>query len=109
VIEIRAYIDERGRNRFDRCFQDLDPRSAARVNTALTRLAAGNVSNVKGVGRGVHEYRIDYGPGLRLYFGRDGNSLVILLCGGTKRRQQRDIEAATALWREYRRRKRREP
>ena len=54
----------------------------------------GNLSNVKGVGEGVLEYRIDFGPGYRVYFGRDGEMLVILLTGGTKKRQQRDIAAA---------------
>ena len=66
----------------------------------------GNLSNAKGVGGGVLEYRIDFGPGYRIYFGQDGDALIILLGGGTKVRQQRDIEGAVALWREYRRRKR---
>ena len=68
----------------------------------------GNLSNAKGVGGGVLEYRIDFGPGYRIYFGRDGDALIILLGGGTKVRQQRDIETAVALWREYKRRKRQE-
>ena len=68
----------------------------------------GNLSNVRPVGSGVSEYRIDFGPGYRIYFGRDGDTLIILLAGGTKQRQQHDIEAAKALWREYRQRKRRE-
>ena len=68
----------------------------------------GNLSNVKGVGGGVLEYRIDFGPGYRVYFVRDGDALIILLGGGTKVRQQRDIETAMAFWREYRRSKRQE-
>ena len=63
---------------------------------------------VKGVGRGVLEYRIHFGPGYRIYFGRDGDAIIILLGGGTKRRQQNDIEDARDLWREYKRRKRQE-
>lgn len=78
------------------------------VATALYRMEMGNLSNAKGVGGGVLEYRIDFGPGYRIYFGRDGDALIILLGGGTKVRQQRDIEAAVALWREYRRSKRQE-
>ena len=62
----------------------------------------GNLSNVKSIGEGVLEYRIDFGPGYRVYFGRDGEVLVILLTGGTKKRQQRDIEAAKEYWRDYR-------
>jgi putative addiction module killer protein len=54
----------------------------------------GNLSNVRPVGSGVSEYRIDFGPGYRIYFGRDGDTLIILLAGGTKQCQQQDIEAA---------------
>lgn len=65
----------------------------------------GNLSNAKGVGAGVIEYRIDFGPGCRIYFGRDGDTLVILLAGGTKKRQQRDIEMAHIRWADYKLRK----
>jgi|SRR5579863_5556668 len=82
-----------------------DPLARARVSAVLVRLEQGNLSNTKTVGAGVLEYRIDWGPGYRVYFGRDGETLVILLTGGTKRRQQRDIEAAQAAWSEYRRRR----
>ena len=76
--------------------------------TCLRRNGDGNLSNVRGVGRGVLEYRIHFGPGYRVYFGMEGDTLVVLLGGGTKRRQQNDIEAARNLWQEYRRRKRQE-
>lgn len=82
-----------------------DPAAAARVTVAVTRIARGAVSNVKGVGDGVFEYRIDAGPGYRIYFGRDGDRLVILVGGGTKRRQDRDIEAARMRWESYKARK----
>jgi putative addiction module killer protein len=72
---------------------------------ALARLERGNLSNAKGVGEGVLEYRIDWGPGYRVYFGRDGDTLVILLTGGTKKRQARDIEAAKTHWADYKRRR----
>ncbi len=75
---------------------------------AIGRMAAGNLSNVRSVGHGVQEHRIHFGPGYRIYFGRDGDTLIILLGGGTKNRQHRDIENARALWQEYRRRKRQE-
>lgn len=65
----------------------------------------GNLSNAKGVGDGVLEYRIDWGPGYRVYFGRDGDALVIRLTGGTKTRQQRDIDTAHALWADYKARR----
>lgn len=82
-----------------------DPAAAARVTVAVTRLGRGAVSNVKGVGDGVFEYRIDAGPGYRICFGRDGDRLVILVGGGTKRRQDRDIEAARMRWESYKARK----
>ena len=68
----------------------------------------GNLSNVRNVGGGVLEQRIHFGPGYRIYFGKDGDTLIILLGGGTKKRQQTDIEAAQDLWQEYKRRKRQE-
>lgn len=60
--------------------------AAVKVTTAVHRMEQGNFSNVKGVGAGVYEYRIDFGPGYRIYFGKDGDRLVILLAGGTKKR-----------------------
>ncbi len=108
MIEIREYIDTLGRNPYAKWFDGLNARAAAKVAAALARMAQGNLSNAKGVGAGVFEARIDFGPGYRVYFGKDGDTLIILLGGGTKKRQQRDIEAARDLWREYKRRKRQE-
>jgi putative addiction module killer protein len=85
----------------------LESIARAKVTTAIARIEQGNLSNVKSVGQGVLEYKIDFGPGYRVYFGRDGDVLVILLCGGTKKRQQRDIEKAIACWQDYKRGKRR--
>lgn len=75
------------------------------MNTHLTRISNGNFSSVKSVGGGVHECRIDWGSGYRVYLGKDGEKLVILLGGGTKERQQKDIDQAKELWREYKKRK----
>ena len=102
---IREYVDERGRSPFAKWFEDLDARAAAKVTVALARIETGNLSNVKSVGAGVLEYRIDWGPGYRVYFGKDGVTLVILLAGGTKARQQRDIATAQQRWADYRRRR----
>lgn len=79
--------------------------AATKVATALARIQQGNFSNVKGVGSGVLEYRIDFGPGYRIYFGKDGDRLVILVGGGTKKRQQQDIEMAQVRWQDYKQRK----
>lgn len=65
----------------------------------------GNFSNVKGVGAGVYECRIDFGPGYRIYFGKDGDQIIVLVAGGTKKRQQRDIKVAIDRWQDYKRRK----
>ena len=105
MVEIREYVDSRGRSPFGRWFNGLDAVAGARVRTALARMEAGNMSNVRGVGGGVLEYRIHAGPGYRIYFGRDGSVLVILLGGGTKARQQKDINRSHGLWREYNHRK----
>ncbi len=102
------YVDSRGRCPFRRWHEGLDPVAASRVGTALDRIEAGNLSDLKGLGGGLLELRLHFGPGYRIYLGREGNSLVILLAGGTKARQQKDIETARALWREHRRRRREE-
>lgn len=106
VLDVREYLDETGKSPFGRWFSSLNPVAAAKVTIALARLGQGNLSNVKGVGDGVLEYRIDFGPGYRIYFGRDGDLLVILVAGGTKKRQQSDIENAKLRWQDYRRRRR---
>ena len=108
MIEVREYVDDRGRSPFGRWFDGLDAGAAASVRTALARMEAGNLSNVRGVGSGVLERRIHVGPGYRVYFGRDGDTLIVLLGGGAKERQQKDIEDARDLWREYKRRKQQE-
>jgi len=82
--------------------------AASKVVTALTRLEKGNTSNVKSVGEGVSELKIDFGPGYRVYFGWHGPQLVILLGGGTKKRQNQDIGRAREYWRDYRMRKAKE-
>ncbi len=108
MIEIRDYIATQGRSPYAKWFDGLNAHAAAKVATALARMEQGNLSNAKSLGAGVSEYRIDFGPGYRVYFGKDGDTLIILLGGGTKKRQQRDIAAARDLWREYKRRKRQE-
>ena len=108
MITIREYIDPKGRSAYARWFNRLNAAAAAKVTTALVRMEQGNFSTTKGIGEGILECRIDFGPGYRIYFGRDGDALVILLGGGTKKRQQKDIETAKKLWKEYKRRKRQE-
>ncbi len=108
MVEIREYVDERGRSPFGRWFDGLDATAAAKVRTALARMEVGNLSDVRSVGSGVMERRIHAGPGYRVYFGRDGDALIVLLGGGTKERQQRNIEDARDLWQQYKRHKQQE-
>ena len=105
MIEIRQYVDRRGRNPFEKWFDSLDANVQARITVALDRLERGNTSTAKSIAEGIHEIRLDFGPGYRIYFGWDGEKLVILVGGGSKRRQQQDILAAQAAWHEYKARK----
>ena len=105
---LREYLDDTGRSPFGRWFAGLDSQAAIKITTALTRMATGNLSNTKGVGGGVTEFRIHTGPGYRIYFGREGKTVIILLGGGTKARQQSDIATAKANWQDFRNRNRRE-
>jgi putative addiction module killer protein len=105
MVEVREYLDQAGHSPFADWSDRLNREAAAKVATALARIQQGNFSNAKGVGAGVYEYRIDFGPGYRIYFGKDGETLVILVGGGTKKRQQNDINLALECWKNYRLRK----
>jgi len=104
LIELVEYLDERGRSPFAIWRKGLDDTSRARIDKAAIKLGEGNLS-IKGVGAGVLEMRLDFGPGYRIYLARDGDTILLLLGGGTKLRQQADIEMAKDRWRDYRRRK----
>jgi len=106
VIEVREYITETGKSPFGKWFSSLSGPAAAKVTTALERITQGNFSSVKALGAGVSEYKIDFGPGYRLYFGKDGDTLVILVAGGSKKSQAGDIATAKANWADYKKRKR---
>ena len=105
MIEIRQYWTKDEKSPFEDWFDSLDAMAAQKVSIALARIENGNSSNIKGVGSSVLEYKISFGPGYRIYFGKDGEKLVILLGGGTKKRQQKDIDNAKACWQDYKSRK----
>jgi putative addiction module killer protein len=105
VIEILEYTDAAGISRFGRWRDSLDASVRARITVALDKLSRGNFGVAKSVGGGVSELKLDLGPGYRIYFGRHGDRLVILLAGGTKQRQQVDIEIAQTCWQAYKREK----
>jgi putative addiction module killer protein len=105
MIEVVQYETPNGACPFGTSFDGLDARAAAKVRAAIARIENGNFGDVKPVGEGVSERRIDFGPGYRVYFGQDGQRLVVLLAGGTKTRQQGDIGQARAYWQDYKHRK----
>jgi putative addiction module killer protein len=103
-IRIQEYIGEDGSNPYRSWFEGLDPQAAAKVAVATLRLEMGNTSSVKWF-EGIGEVKIDWGPGYRIYLAKDGETLIILFEGGTKRRQETDIERAKELHAEYKARK----
>jgi putative addiction module killer protein len=105
MVTVREYVDSNGRSIFAKWFASLNAPAAAKVTTALIRIEQGNFSNAKGVGAGVYESRIDFGPGYRIYFGKDGETIVILLGGGTKRHQSQGILSAWNCWQDFKARK----
>ncbi|MYB75752.1 MAG: hypothetical protein F4X83_01355 [Chloroflexi bacterium] len=106
MINLVVYITEEGKAPFEDWFNKLDVAAALKVRTALARIESGNFGDIKPVGQGVSERRLTFGPGYRIYFGQDGDKFVILLCGGAKKRQSKDIEQAKSLWDDYKIRKR---
>lgn len=100
--EIVAFCTKDGRTPFEDWLDDLhDKKAMARIFARLARVRQGNLGDWKPVGEGVSELRLDYGPGYRIYFGQDRRTLVVLLCGGDKRTQDRDIQLAKQYWLAY--------
>ena len=103
--ELEIYQTDGGHSPFSEWIRALKDRIAgARIRTRLARLRLGNFGDTSSLGGGLHELRIDHGPGYRVYYGRTGDRIVLLLCGGSKKTQSRDIEQARNYWRDYGRR-----
>jgi len=101
--EVRVYACSDGSEPFTQWLRGLrDGAGRNRVRQRVARVRLGNFGDARSVGDGVHELRIHAGPGYRVYFGREGDAVVILLCGGDKGSQARDIERAQDYWRDYR-------
>ncbi len=100
-FEIREYV-ENGSSPYAEWFESLDNVTADRVDKCLRRLEQGNFGVAKALQEGVFELRLDFGPGWRVYYGREGRTIIILLGGGSKRRQEADIAAAVERWKRYR-------
>ena len=103
-FQIKELLLDSGDSPFAAWFESLEALAAAKVRVAVSRMEQGNLSNVEWF-RGIGEHKIDWGPGLRVYLAKDGLKIIILIGGGTKRRQQQDIDRAVALWEDYKRRK----
>ena len=102
TFELRYYQTATEERPFVEWLQALKDRQArTRVEARLARVAAGNLGDIETVGEGVMELRIDWGPGYRVYFSRLGQVIVLLLCGGDKRTQQKDIERAKDYFKDY--------
>jgi len=105
LIELRYYQTAAGGRPFVAWLDRLADRQArARIEARLARVAVGNLGDAEPVGEGVVELRIDWGPGYRVYLARIGKVMVLLLCGGDKKTQQRDIRNAKAYFEDYKRR-----
>jgi putative addiction module killer protein len=108
VVEVRHYINNAGKDVLDEWLSLLtDPRAQAKIAVRINRLAAGNFGDCKSLGRGLYEFRIDWGPGYRIYYAMIGQRCILLLCGGDKRKQAADIERAVAYFDDYKIRTRR--
>ncbi len=105
--EVLEYEDEEGRSPFGNWFRMLDARAAARVTKVLGKLGRGLRPDVEPVGHGVFESKVHFGPGYRLYFGLDGDEVIILVGGGNKASQSADISDAKHSWADYKARKKR--
>src|SRR5712664_4948545 len=105
MVDLREYLDREGHSPFREWRGKLNPEARRKVTTVLYRVGLGNFSNVQGVGGGVYECKINFGPGYRVYCGKEGEQIVILLGGGTKQRQQNDISLALERWEDYKQRK----
>ena len=102
--QVKELVLPDGASPYAEWFETLDPIAAAKVSVAAARMEQGNLSNVEWF-KGIGEYKIDWGPGYRIYLAKDGLKIIVLLGGGSKKRQQKDIDRALALWDDYKRRK----
>lgn len=100
-LTIREYVSADGRNYFREWIDSLTISVRARIQARILRFETGNLGDHKSVGEGVWEARIMFGPGYRIYFGKEGRSIILLLLGGDKSSQAADIRKARRLWKEY--------
>lgn len=102
-VEVRVYARSDGQEPFTEWLRGVrDGTTRGRIRRRITRVRLGNFGDARSVGEGVQELRIHFGPGYRIYFGREGDAVVVLICGGDKGSQDRDVRRAQEYWRDYR-------
>jgi putative addiction module killer protein len=101
ALTVREYVTADGKNLFREWVRSLTKAVGARIQLRVQRFELGNLGDHKNVGEGVWEARVMFGPGYRLYFGKDGGSIIVLLVGGDKGSQAKDIPRAQGFWRDY--------
>ncbi|MDQ6986879.1 MAG: type II toxin-antitoxin system RelE/ParE family toxin [Mariprofundaceae bacterium] len=103
--QVTIYLDSNGDAPFSNWINDLaDIKGRAKIRERIARLRLGNMGDCEPVGEGVSELRVHYGPGYRVYFGQEGQKIVVLILGGSKRTQKKDIKTAKVLWKDYKER-----
>jgi len=104
-MEIREYASRDDKTPFTDWLKKLRDRKACqKIHIQIDRLRLGNAGDYKSLGDGIYELRIHYGPGYRIYYGKEGNKIILLLCGGNKASQRQDVNLAKQYWADYRRR-----
>jgi putative addiction module killer protein len=101
ALTVREYVTADGKNPFREWVRSLTKAVGARIQLRVQRFELGNLGDHKNVGEGVWEARVMFGPGYRIYFGKDGGSIIVLLAGGDKGSQTKDIALAQGFWRDY--------
>ena len=104
-MKVLIYESSEGRAPYSQWLNDLrDIQAAAKIEVRVRRIRLGNLGHWEPVGEGVGELKIDYGPGYRIYFGRTGATIIVLLCGGDKKTQRKDIVIAKEFWQDFKER-----
>ena len=104
-MEVREYASRDGKTPFTDWLKKLRDRIACqKIHVQIDRLRLGNTGDYKSLGDGIYELRIHYGPGYRIYYGKEANKIILLLCGGNKASQRQDVNLAKQYWKDYRRR-----
>jgi putative addiction module killer protein len=102
MFDVRRYLAESGQDYVEEWLESLDdPPTRARIEIRIERLSRGLFGDTKYLQDGVHELKLDFGPGYRIYYGKEGKRIILLLCGGDKSTQKKDVRNAIEYWKDY--------